>query len=219
MIKIGVIIRGKYGNRLIDAIKLKPNFKLFIAKIPKELPDFIEDPDEFLDEINFNFDVFKAEIIISYALHPDINLEIAEIAGMKNVNALIITKGESLFGELEKISKKYGIFIEVDSVCCSIKERPETKKFTQYFGTPAFKIKTDKDKIIKVEVVRCAPCGATEHVANNLIGVSIKDAPSKAGLLCQHYPCYAVRGIKKGIHESAEIHKQAMIDALSNEKS
>jgi hypothetical protein len=55
-------------------------------------------------------------------------------------------------------------------------------------------------------------------MAKEIVGVPVKDAPPKAGLLVQHYPCRASRGDLGGIHESGELHKQALIKALENEE-
>jgi hypothetical protein len=51
-------------------------------------------------------------------------------------------------------------------------------------------------------------------MAEKLIGTKVEDAPAKAGLLIQQYPCRAVRGQLGGIHDSAELHKKAMERAL-----
>jgi hypothetical protein len=51
-------------------------------------------------------------------------------------------------------------------------------------------------------------------MAKELIGTKIEDAPARAGLLIQQYPCRAVRGTLGGIHQSAEIHKDAVEKAL-----
>ena len=61
-------------------------------------------------------------------------------------------------------------------------------------------------------------CGSTWYMAKEIIGTDIKDAPPKAGLLIQHYPCRATRGDLGGIHESGELHKQAFIKALENKE-
>jgi hypothetical protein len=73
----------------------------------------------------------------------------------------------------------------------------------------------NEDKVEHVKVIRGAPCGSTWHMADGLKGVSLKDAPAKAGLLIQQYPCRAVRGNKGGIHESAKLHKDAVSKLLS----
>ncbi len=63
--------------------------------------------------------------------------------------------------------------------------------------------------ISAVRVIRGLPCGASWWVASQLISTLVVDAPDKAGLSVQQYPCRAVRGIRGGIHRLAEIHKKA----------
>ena len=48
-----------------------------------------------------------------------------------------------------------------------------------------------------------------------MIGTLVVDAPDNAGFSVQKYPCRAVRGIRGGIHRSAEIHKKAVVDAVA----
>ncbi|HPS88678.1 MAG TPA: DUF166 family protein, partial [Methanosarcina vacuolata] len=86
------------------------------------------------------------------------------------------------------------------------------------FGSPILKVKTKDGKIADVEVIKGAPCGSTWYMAKEIVGTEVKDAPPKAGLLIQHYPCRATRGEVGGIHESGELHKQAFIKALVNEE-
>ena len=54
MTVIGVITRGKYGHRLIETIKEHSDFSIVTADLPEFVPVFIEEPDEFLDALNFD---------------------------------------------------------------------------------------------------------------------------------------------------------------------
>ena len=218
MTTIGVITRGKYGRRLIEAILSQTDFKVESAALPEILPEFIEEPALFLEKLNLNNDVFNADTIITYSLHPDLTPEIAKLAGKSGVRALIVPGGASRapVGELDEISKQYGMYIEVDDICCTLKPNPAAPEFTSMFGSPVLDIKTRDGKIIDVNVIRGAPCGSTWKMAEKLIGTSVSDAPARAGLLIQQYPCRAVRGKLGGIHESAQIHKKAVERALHN---
>ncbi len=57
--------------------------------------------------------------------------------------------------------------------------------------------------ISAVRVIRGSPCGASLWAALQLIDTPVADAPAKAGLSVQQYPCRAVRGIRGGIHKKA----------------
>ncbi|ODV50225.1 MULTISPECIES: DUF166 domain-containing protein [Methanohalophilus] len=213
---IGVITRGKYGNRLIDTLHQHSDFSVKTASLPARLPDFLDEPEEFVKKLDINPDVFNADTIITYSLHPDITPVIARLAGQAGVSSLIVPGGSSRapLVELDRISSEYGIYIEVDEVCCTLAEKEETAPYSSVFGLPEFEVSTKSGYISDVRVRKGAPCGSTWKMAEKLIGTKVEDAPAKAGLLIQQYPCRAVRGQLGGIHDSAELHKKAMERAL-----
>jgi hypothetical protein len=216
MTKIGVILRGKYGSRLVETVRSKTDMEVMVAELPAYLPDFIDEPDEFFSGLDFDTKVFDADIIITYSLHPDITPQIARMAGKAGVRALIVPGGASKapVKELEDISKEYGIFIEVDEICCNVASDPATDDFTCFFGNPVLDVEIKDGKIAKVNVIRGAPCGSTWHLAEALVGTPIEEAGPKAGLIVSQYPCRAVRGNMGGIHESSEMHKQEIEAAI-----
>ena len=220
MTVIGVITRGKYGHRLIETVKEHSDFSVVTADLPEFVPVFIEEPDEFMESINFDRRVFSAEIVITYSLHPDLTSSIAKLAAKAGVRSLIVPGGPSRASipELNKISEASGMNIEVDEICCSLEPNAFNRPFTDIFGSPKLEVKTKNGKISEVKVIKGAPCGSTWHMAKEIVGLPVKDAPPKAGLLIQHYPCRAARGDLGGIHESGERHKQAFIRALGNKE-
>lgn len=217
---IGVITRGKYGHRLIETVREYSDFSVLTADLPEFVPGFIEEPDEYLEALDFDRRVFSAEIIITYSLHPDLTSAIAKLAAEAGVRSLIVPGGSSRASipELKKISEVSGMDIEVDEICCSLEPNAFNRPFADIFGLPVLKVRTKDGKIADVKVVKGAPCGSTWHMAKEIVGTLVKDAPPKAGLLIQHYPCRAARGELGGIHESGELHKQAFIRALENEE-
>lgn len=216
MTNIGVITRGKYGKRLIDTILSKTDLRVIFAEIPEYLPEFIDEPDEFLEGLHLNKEVFYTEILVTYSLHPDLTPAIARLAGKAGVRSMIVPGGASKapVQELERISQEYGMYIEVEDICCTLSADPAICEFTDKLSRPLLEITTHEGKVAEVKVIRGAPCGSTWHMAEGLKGVSLKDAPAKAGLLIQQYPCRAVRGNKGGIHESAQLHKDAVLKAI-----
>ncbi len=220
MTLIGVITRGKYGHRLIDTVKEHSNFSVVTADLPELVPLFIEDPDQYLEALNFDKSVFSAEIVITYSLHPDLTYSIAKLAARAGVRSLIVPGGSSRASipELNTISEASGMDIEVHEICCTLEPNEFNRPFTDIFGSPILEVKTKDEKIIDVKVLKGAPCGSTWYMAKEIVGVPLKDAPPKAGLLIQHYPCRAARGDLGGLHESGELHKQAFIKALGNKE-
>ncbi len=219
MISIGVITRGKYGRRLVETIKNNSDFRVSSIEIPESLPDFIESPGDFIETLNIDKCIFSNDLVIAYTLHPDLTPEIVRLAGENGAGAVIIAGGEAKAGgrpELLELSRKYNIHIEVHEICCDLEKCGNNivDEFTSCFGKPKLKITSKAGLITKVDVTRGAPCGSTWHMADALVGISVKDAPAKAGLLVQQYPCRALRGIKGGIHKAGELHKKAVKEAL-----
>ncbi len=219
MISIGVIKRGKYGNRLIDNIRKNSDFRISSVEIPTSLPEFIEEPGDFLAGLNLDKSVFSSDLIIAYTLHPDLSSGIIRLAGENGAHAVIFAGGEARVGsrtELEKMAEKYNLHVEVHNICCSIEKcgHPVVDEFASRFGKPELGISANDGMITSVKVIRSAPCGSTRHAASGLVGIKIQDAPARAGLLVQQYPCRALRGIKGGIHKAAQFHKEAVESAI-----
>jgi len=219
MISVGVVTRGKYGRRLIENIISNSKFSVSSIELPESLPDFIEDPQGFIEGVNPDKKVLSSNLVIAYTLHPDLTPEIVRLAGENGAHAVIIAGGMSKAGgseELDELSRKYDMHIEVHEICCEIKKcgNDVVDRFASRFASPEVKITSKNGFISKVEVIRGAPCGSTQHMAKGLIGESVKDAPARAGLLVQQYPCRAVRGTRGGIHKAAQLHKKAVEKAL-----
>lgn len=222
IMRVGVVTRGKYGERLIETIKERTDFEVVSIEIPQALPEFIEDPEEFLDGLGLDPEFFSSELIITYSLHPDITPEIATRAGKGGAEAVIVPGGIGRAGsvpELQKIADSYGIYIEVDEICCTLDRCgiEAVDSFAEKLGRPLLEVEVEDGRITRAEVLRGSPCGSTWHVAKDIVGVRLEDAPPRAGLLCQMYPCRAVRGGEGGIHTSGDLHKAAMERALGLE--
>jgi hypothetical protein len=48
---VGVVKRGKYGERLLETIKTRTDFAVVSVEVPQVLPGFIEDPEEYVKEL------------------------------------------------------------------------------------------------------------------------------------------------------------------------
>jgi len=55
---VGVVRRGKYGERLLETIRKHTDFQVVSVEVPEVLPDFIEDPEEFEEDApDLHFDL------------------------------------------------------------------------------------------------------------------------------------------------------------------
>ena len=222
MITIGVLTRGKYGKRLIANIRKNSDFDVISQELPETMPEFIDEPIEFVEKLLLDTTVFSRDLVIAYILHPDITPELVRLAGENGAKAMIIAGGMARAGshtELMEIAKKYNMHVEVHEICCEIDKCGNNiiDEFASCFGKPELKITTKNGLVSNVEVIRGAPCGSTWHAANGLVGTDVNEAPAKSGLIVQQYPCRAVRGIKGGIHKAAELHKKAVENAIKGE--
>lgn len=221
MISVGVVTRGKYGHRLIDNIKdIFPT--VVTTALPEHLPVFIENPAAFLSSSALDIDsaVFGCDLVITYSLHPDITPEIVRQCGKHGAKAVIIPGGRARAGlDAQNTGAEYGIEVVIEEICCALGtgDNAIINEFASRFGRPEFEVRIDNGKITSARVVRSSPCGATNFIAENLVGLDIADAPAKAGLLSSQYPCRAVRGTKTGIHSSATLHAEAVRDAIEKE--
>ena len=216
---IGVLTRGKYGRRLLDTLAAHTEFKVTSADIPPTLPDLIDEPAPFVDNLDLDPAVLSSDLLITYSLNPDITPEIARRAARSGAKAIIIPGGWAKAGhpdEFDEISQTYGTRILVEDICCEIGHDadPTLDEFASVLGRPKLEVHQDGGTISEVKVIRGAPCGSTWWMAEHLQGVPVSEAPARAGLLVQQYPCRAVRGTWGGIHRSAELHKQALEDAI-----
>ena len=210
MISVTVVSRGKYGERAIRTMGEKTDFEVIEVPIPKDLPGFIEDTEPYTKDADLTSD-----LVIIFALHPDLTPAFAACAAESGAGAIIVSGSDT--SELEKIRDRYRIHIHADEICCALVPCGDQviDEFARVLGKPMFEISVADGVVSEVRVIRGSPCGASWWVASQLISTPVADAPSKAGLLVQQYPCRAVRGTRGGIHRSAEIHKKAVLAALA----
>jgi len=198
--RVGIVLRDKAREIFVKTISRF--YDVFVYGLPENLPEVID------DEIDLPKELFKTDIVLSYAFHPDVNVELIKKAEEGCVKIVLIAGN---FKFLRKLSNKIRVIVE--DVCCSTLVKD--CEFFKRFGIPELEVRIDDfDRLEEVRVIRSALCGATFFVADKLKGVSIEEAPTKAGYLTQIYPCLASRGIGGGIHKAAMIHKLAVERAI-----
>lgn len=221
MLTVGIITRGKYGQRLITTLQKHTPFHIKTANLPEVLPEFIEDAEPLvamLEEQSRAQSLFDCHILFTYSLHPDLTAAILERAGRSGVNTIIVPGGVKRCDlvHAKKVADKYHIHVLVEDICCALEpgDNPVLKEFTAYLGKPELSITAEQGVVREARVLRGAPCGSTWHAAEQISGLSTTDAPAQMGLVVQQYPCRAVRGSKSGIHTSAMLHREAVERAL-----
>ncbi len=201
--RVGVVSRGNHGFFTVRA--MERYFDVAIFKLPEDLPEMVE-------EMHIPDAVLNADILISYAMHPDVNLYIVENS---KAGLVILTGKSGSVAQLKEIAEKKGLKLLIVEICCITPEIPGFENFFSRFGKPEFDVEVKNGRLEKVVAKRSAFCGATHFVAEKLKGVSVREAPRLAGYYTQIYPCLASRGIKGGIHLAAEMHKIAIERAIN----
>jgi len=213
-LKIGIVLRGREREK--DIQLMAEHFEVKSFELPSDLPELIENPEEYL---TLGQDFFNVDMIISYAGHPDINLELIRQASEHGIRLLIFSGGSKAGSavQLKREGEKRGVRVIWEEICCATPQ-VEDERFSEFFmrfGAPELEVEIENGKIVDVKVKRTAFCGATRFVAEKIKGLPIEEAPTKAGYFTQIFPCYASRGIEGGIHRAARVHKRAVEKAIS----
>jgi hypothetical protein len=168
-----------------------------------ELPDFIDNPEEYMPK-----KLPKADICLASGLHKDLLLELPQQikkAGIKALIAPVEDWQEVPTGVRKQVETKCK---ELDLECafpkpfCTLepeKDKPTIARFIEEtkVGRPLLEISTThigKDEVIEyAAVLRSAPCGSTWYVARKLAGVSTKKEVLYDAIARAHhsYPCTA----------------------------
>lgn len=170
---------------------------------PADLPDFIDNPEEYMPK-----KLPKADICLASGLHKDLLLELPnqlKKAGIKAFIAPIEDWVEVPLGVRKQVEAKcneLGLEWAFPKPFCTLepeKDKPTIARFIEEtkVGRPLLEITlamVDKKEVIECAVVRrSAPCGSTWYIARKLAGVSTgKEALYDAIAKAHHsYPCTA----------------------------
>ncbi len=218
MIKIAIVRdEPSFGERSFKTIKDEFNTELIDIESPSGIfIDDIELEDEVLKKLS------KFDLIITYIKQPDMTLEIVDKLHDKVSWIIVgIWRGEGFKNQLLKYKN-----VSVPDAMCELETNsdPIYNEFTSKFGKPEIKINCQGERIADIEVLRSSPCGATDFMADNLIGKNIEGSAKLGGLRVQNYPC---RGHKLRLFSDEESHKQlasqyhhdAVEKALKNNKN
>jgi len=215
--KIAIVTDGPYGERAYATIKEEFDCDYIVMEAPTStFMDEIDLPPETLARLG------KADIILTYILHPDLALDLVDALHSK-VEWIIVGawRGEGFKNQLES----YGNVTCPENMCDLTENgNPVFDEFVSKFGRPVVRVNCQGDKVVDVEVIRCSPCGSTQFVAEEMKGEKTDTLPIKAGLRIQHYPCRAPKmrlfaddECKKEM--AANFHKKAFQEALNEKKN
>ncbi len=229
-IKIYALLGGEYGNRIVENLA-EHGFSPWIFGVhefAQQLPSFIEDPEKYLPR-----NIPSCTVVLSIGIHPDIASLLPTIVKKSNAKAIIVPVSDpdwvpyGLQKQIEEELRETGIASAFPRPFCSLEEvgDPWIDTCARHFGLPIFRVKLSKqkDRILRVDVLRGAPCGSTWYIARKLEGVSVKGAAEKAGIELHTYPCLASMKmdplIKDALlHVSGYNAKNALEEAIKREQ-
>jgi len=167
-----------------------------IAKIPENLPSFIEDPKKYLPQSLPNCDV-----ILAIGMHPDLLSAIPTTVRRTNAKAVIIpieNRNWCLTGlkrQLEEELEEAGVEYAFPKPFCSLEEsgKPVIDGFVKRYmiGKPLVEADVMDNMISDAWVVRSAPCGSTWYVVQQIKKSRISQIEDTVAVAHHSYPCTA----------------------------
>lgn len=176
-----------------------PEDTITVIAINKHLPEFIDEPEEFIDS-----DIV-ADLVLDYLTHPDLSHYLIQVCSNKKIPVIA--------------SGKHSELAYTPFTCCGLGKHKQLGSYGKHFGFPEYKVKLEGERIKKIETVRGAPCGATWEVSEEVVGVSVDEALTLLPRLVQ-YLCTAnpsrfdpVTG-KSPVHFAGHAHHAALKKAI-----
>lgn len=168
------------------------------VSIDRYLPDFIEDPEDFIN------DDFTADLVLNFLKHPDLVDYLMRLCEKKGI-------------ELVSAGKKGSGFTPF--TCCGLGRNKKLGAYGENFGIPEYKVKLKEKIIVDIEVVRGAPCGATWDALQGYIGCAVEDVLTRLPRQVQYFCSADPSGFdpvtgKSPVHYAGYVHIAALQKAI-----
>jgi len=176
-------------------------FLLDVLSIPDDLPPVIDDGRRFFP------DVFSADIVLDYLVHPDLSYNLHDICREKKIP--IVASGK----------KSTDKWVYAPPICCALPGQASLGNYGRCFGAPIFDVDVSDGVIKQVTVKRGAPCGATWKAGEKITGLPPDEAVVRMELETQFF-CTANPADwdpligKSPVHFAGEMHARSLEKAL-----
>lgn len=197
--RVLVFVQGDYGERIYQNISRRsPHWRVRRVEIPSRLPALLEEPSELLKPLGLSD---GWELLLFLAESPSAALLIPEAVRLCGVRALIAPADHYSWlplGIERQVSEEMGemgVEAAFPRPFCSLRPRGLglVDRFAERFGMPELSVEVESGVVRRAKVLRGAPCGSTWFMAGGLPGSGSREAPERAALLVQIYPCLASR--------------------------
>ncbi len=171
-----------------------------VISIDVFLPDFVDDPETHVP------DDFSADLVLDYLPHPDLSHYLVSLCRKKNIP--VISSGKKNKDALTPFT------------CCGLGRHRGLGEYGEQFGFPEYRVRLENERIMALEVVRGAPCGATWEVLARVMGAEVEEAlsllPREVQYLCTANPGRfdPVTG-KSPVHYAGYVHRAALKKAIA----
>jgi len=191
---------GRYFERVLAYLSKMSPGNVDAYQLPRSLPPVLDDAAEYLP-----VELGAGDVIIAINIHPELLLEIPNMVGGGSTKALIAPIEDPNW-------VKPGLQRQVTQACarndmesafpkpfCSLAPTtPTIQAFCEEYGVgiSTFEFTLGDGEVVGVEVMKGAPCGLTDFVAEKLVGLPADDSlPTKAGEFHHTYPCLSTMNI------------------------
>jgi len=169
-----------------------------IISIDSFLPDFIEEPEEFIK------DSFSADLVLNFLKHPDLVYHLISVCQKKGIP--VISPG-----------KKGDGFTPF--TCCGLGRSGQLGLYGEQFGLPEYSVELTGSKIKNIVVKRGAPCGATWDALQEYIGCEVEDVLTRLPRQVQYFCSADPSGFdpvsgKSPVHFAGYVHIAALKKAI-----
>jgi hypothetical protein len=216
-LKLIFLTSGRFGEKIVDNLANSPTFcKVcgqscdfcrekygsfcsdisYVYSIPTDIPEFIDDAEEYLPK-----DPPKADLILAIGIHLDILSIIPTFIQKVGAKAIIVPIEEidwcpqKIQRNLEKELLDLGVESAFPKPFCTLTERgtPIIDNFVRKYkiGRPYFELKIKNGLIIDVTIKRSAPCGSSWFTGHEIKNIRIKDLDRTIWRSHRGYPCTA----------------------------
>lgn len=170
-----------------------------VFSVDENLPQFVDEPEKYISN------EFSGDLVLDFLTHPDLSEYLVSICRTKDIP--VVASGKKIKGALTPFT------------CCGLRKIKRLGHYGEQFGIPEFKVDTAKGRVIGIEVVRGAPCGATWQVVSKIIGLPIIEAVStiarEAQYICKADPSnFDPLSSKSPLHYAGDVHAAALRKAL-----
>ncbi len=171
-----------------------------IVNIDSFLPDFIDDPEDYIDSD------LEADLVLNFLQHPDLLDCLVRLCSEKKIP--VVSPGKKCEGF-------------TPFTCCGLGRDTRLGIYGEQFGFPEYEVRLQgKETIAEIRVLRGAPCGATWEALQEYVGCRVEDVLTRLPRQVQYFCSADPSGFdpvsgKSPVHYAGYVHIAALKKAIA----